>query len=234
MLPTGAAVFFCAAPAVARLGRRRRARFFALWVLFHGLVGGFFGLAHQAGVAPLIRSLASPDGRVCDHVGFLGTYMPPRSLLGGAERIFLHDFENDEASLGARIDNLGRWLDWRSDLPCRGHALRFAVARSASLDAAADALAARGAALVLADTFAPHFTGEIAPTRLGDLALDLYDVVDAGTGRRWRLPESATGRYVRSLPDRGDADAAAFRWWGVDGIGTLGLGPGGPGPRAEA
>ena len=175
LLPTGAAVYALAAPAVAALPRRRR--LLLAWCAFHAAQVAFWGRAHQAGVVPLVKRLAAAnppgDAATCAHVLFLGTYLPPRSLSGPGDGLMLHDFENDVAGFGRRLDAL---LGGLGGLPCRAHAFKVAVAEAADKRPLVDALAARRAFLAHEAAFAPHFSGEILPRRFADLALGLYDV----------------------------------------------------------
>ena len=102
LLPTACAVFARAAPRVARLKWKRK--FYVFWLVFHLAVAGFYTTIHQAGLVPLLRRVGAARG-ACDHVAFVGTYLPPYSVAGpraGAE-LFLHDFENDAAGLGRRV-----------------------------------------------------------------------------------------------------------------------------------
>ena len=110
LLPTACAVFARAAPRVARLKWKRK--FYVFWLVFHLAVAGFYTTIHQAGLVPLLRRVGAARG-ACDHVAFVGTYLPPYSVAGpraGAE-LFLHDFENDAAGLGRRVAALKRELD---------------------------------------------------------------------------------------------------------------------------
>ena len=110
LLPMACAVFARAAPRVARLKWKRK--FYVFWLVFHLAVAGFYTTIHQAGLVPLLRRVGAARG-ACDHVAFVGTYLPPYSVAGpraGAE-LFLHDFENDAAGLGRRVAALKRELD---------------------------------------------------------------------------------------------------------------------------
>ena len=154
---------------------------------------------HQAGVAPLLRDLASrppPGPGDCDHVLFLGTYLPPYALSGDrGDALILHDFQNDVDGFSVRLDALS------DELPnvearaanCRRHFAKVALAKSADPAPVVAALARRNATLAEERAFRPHFSGEIPPRALGDLALVLYDVRDVRGGARWRLRSSTEG-----------------------------------------
>ena len=170
LLPTACAVFARAATRVARLKWKRK--FYVFWLVFHLAVAGFYTTIHQAGLVPLLRRVGAARG-ACDHVAFVGTYLPPYSVAGpraGAE-LFLHDFENDAAGLGRRVAALKRELDGGAYGRCASRRLYVAVAAPA-LPAARAAFPRLGAAVA---SFAPHFSGELPPASFSQLVLGLYE-----------------------------------------------------------
>jgi phosphatidylinositol glycan class Z len=171
LLPTACALYARAAPRVKNLKWRRS--FYVVWLVFHLTITGFYTCVHQAGLIPLLRHVGKEESEACDHVVFVGTYLPPYSVAGprAGVSLFLHDFENDIDGLGRRVKALHSEIRGEKYGRCKRPRLRIAVAAPA-LAAARAAFPRLGAEVA---SFRPHFSGELPPRAFSELALGLYE-----------------------------------------------------------